>query len=238
MKKIAIMQPYLLPYIGYFQLLQYVDTFVVYDDVQFTKKGWVNRNNLQGGNGRWTFSLPIEAGPVDQTISQKTIAREYDPAKIVSRISQEYRKFLHKDKRSSNFIHGIFGSGERNLFHFLRESLVLTSRHLNINPEKILTSSEIGDFRNFKGQEKVIAICQALQANVYINPIGGVNLYKPEAFSNSGINLQFLESMGSRSVMDSQVEPPFSILHEIITLEESELLERITNSFSIVKVEL
>jgi hypothetical protein len=233
-KKIAIMQPYLLPYLGYFQLIHTVDQFVIYDDVQFTKKGWINRNNLQGLNGRWNFSLPIESGPVNQTILEKRIAAEYNPNKIVSRISQEYKSYFSRESQVAKLITDIFENPERNLFHFLRNSLSLTLGLLEVESDKVLVSSQVGDFRKLKGQEKVIAICRELQADIYINPKGGEKLYSQKDFEQSGVSLRFLESHVSPPSSDIYQEPPYSILHEIITTPRSELLAKLSGSFSLV----
>src|SRR5690606_28909470 len=57
--RIAIMQPYIFPYIGYFQLINAVDTFVFYDDVNFIKQGWVNRNSILVNNKDMLFTVPV-----------------------------------------------------------------------------------------------------------------------------------------------------------------------------------
>ena len=58
--KLAIMQPYIFPYLGYFQLLNSVDHFVFYDDVNFIKGGWVNRNQLLINNQNKFFTVPLK----------------------------------------------------------------------------------------------------------------------------------------------------------------------------------
>ena len=59
-KKLGVMQPYFLPYIGYFQLIEAADVFVVYDNIKYTKKGWINRNRMLRNGSDMVFSLPLK----------------------------------------------------------------------------------------------------------------------------------------------------------------------------------
>lgn len=188
MPKVAIMQPYFLPYLGYFQLASSVDLFVVYDDVQFTKKGWVTRNRLNSPEGPWTVSLPTKSAPVSTLIRDKRISSEFNAKKLMRRIGNSYAKSPHKHD-AIHLMEKIFINETENLFEFLLNSLKCSFDFLGMDDSKVIVSSSIGDFRDFRGQNKVLAICEALGATSYVNPIGGRGLYNPVDFESQGTNL-------------------------------------------------
>ncbi len=93
--KIAIMQPYFLPYIGYFQLIAAVDLFVVYDNIKYTKKGWINRNRMLRNGADAMFSLPLKAAPDTSTCGDREMAPDFDPQKLLNPITGAYRRAPH-----------------------------------------------------------------------------------------------------------------------------------------------
>ena len=192
--RIAIMQPYFFPYIGYFQLMNAVDEFVVYDNIQYTKRGWINRNRILV-NGQDNFiSLTIKKDSdylnvVDRTLSESW---QQDRKKMVNRIVESYRKAPY-----FNEVIGLLEKcilfEETNLFDFIFHSLFEVKNFLGI-PTKLVVSSEVNIDHNLKSAQKVKAICKALNASVYINPIGGLDLYNQNDFQMSELKLQFLKS--------------------------------------------
>jgi len=192
--KLAIMQPYLFPYIGYYQLMNAVDEFILYSNIQYTKKGWINRNRVLVNGKDEYIILPLKKGSDYLHIKDRYLADtwEVDRKKLINRITESYRK-------APNFIE-VFEVIERcilyqdkNLFNFLLWSLQQINEYINITT-KLVTSSTIEINHSLKSEEKVIAICKAQNATTYINPIGGVGLYHKNGFSNVGIELQFLQA--------------------------------------------
>lgn len=213
--RVGIMQPYFLPYLGYFQLIQKCDIFVLYDDVQFTKKGWISRNYLRSSaNAAWSISLPTLASKTETLIREKKIAQEFAPDSIFSRIQNDYGRNLNF-QAERDLLWKILSKKEKNLFRFLKSSITETLQFLDFGNPQILTSSEIGDFTGFKGESKVIAILSKLGAHSYLNPISGQNLYNTETFLASGIFLEFFKP----SIPDSYLcgNQPLSIFHGLIT---------------------
>ena len=190
---VGIMQPYFLPYIGYWQLIQAVDKFVVYDNIKFTKKGWINRNRFLQNGKEALFSLPVKNDSDALDVVERELAQDFDPAKLISRFREAYRKapYFHC---TMPLLESIFLFGGRNLFQFIFQSILRTRDHLEIATD-IIVSSEIAIDHGLKGQEKVLAICGALGAKTYINSIGGAELYSSAAFSSRGIELRFLKPM-------------------------------------------
>lgn len=90
--KIAVMQPYLFPYIGYFQLLNAVDMFVVFDDVNFIKKGWINRNNILVNRQKYLFTVPLKDASQNKLIKEVQIADDGWQEKFLKTVAQSYKK--------------------------------------------------------------------------------------------------------------------------------------------------
>ena len=190
-RKVAIMQPYFLPYIGYWQLINAVDVFVVYDDIQFTKKGWINRNRFLMNDCDHIFSLPIKKASdylniVDRELSDTS---SYDLAKQLRKIESAYRKAPYFEEVMP-LISDCFCYDEKNLFKYIYYSILKICQALEIST-KIVKSSSLSVSPLLKGQERVIETCKSLQATDYINPIGGEALYEHVAFKEKGINLKF-----------------------------------------------
>ncbi len=192
MKKIAIMQPYFFPYIGYFQLINAVDEFVVYDNIEFSKNGWVHRNRILQ-NGKDIFiTLPLRKDSDFLFIDQRFLADVWPEqrTKMLNRIAAAYRKAPYFSHVLPLFEKCIFFS-DLNLFRFLLHSLEETKKFLEI-PTPIIVSSTLPINHHLRSQEKVIALCRCQGATEYINPIGGLDLYEKSKFLDFEISLKFL----------------------------------------------
>lgn len=192
--KLAIMQPYIFPYIGYFQLISSVDQFVVYDNIQFTKKGWINRNRILVNGKDEYFTIPIKKDSDYLHVVDRKLADTFqtEKLKLLRKISEAYKKAPYF---STVFplIESILNRDADNLFEFVYHSLLMTCKFLGIHTQFIV-SSTIDIDHQLKSQDKVLAICKALQADQYINPIGGVELYAKEIFIGHNIRLNFIRS--------------------------------------------
>ncbi len=191
---VAIMQPYFLPYIGYFQLLNAVDTFVVYDNVKFTKRGWINRNRILVEGTPTSFTVPVKKASDRLTIGERRLADDYDQqsAKVLRRIRSAYAKAPYFAK-AMPVVERAFDRSSNSLFDLIHASLLRVCRYLRITTE-MTVSSALGIDHALRGQEKVLAICENVAADVYVNPIGGTDLYARETFARAGRDLRFLES--------------------------------------------
>ena len=190
--KLAIMQPYFLPYIGYYQLIAAVDVFVVYDNIKYTKKGWINRNRMLMNGQDAMFSLPLKKDSDSLDVVQRELAAHYSRARLLNQFKGAYSQAPHFAETFA-LLERIVLSEESNLFRYIHRSLVETCAHLCIDTE-IRVSSGIGIDHNLKGQEKVLALCRAVGADTYINAIGGTELYSREEFGSQGVELKFIKS--------------------------------------------
>lgn len=192
MKTVAIMQPYFLPYIGYYQLIASVDTFVVYDNIKYTKKGWINRNRMLRNGQDAMFSLPLKHGSDALEVRERELAADFNRGKMLDQFAGAYRKAPYFEQ-TFPLIGQVVNYEDTNLFRFLHHAIVKTSAHLGIATE-IRVSSGIAIDHSLKSQDKVLAICEAVGASTYVNAIGGMELYAKEDFGKRGIELKFLKS--------------------------------------------
>jgi hypothetical protein len=190
--KLGIMQPYFLPYIGYFQLLASVDHFVVYDNVKYTKKGWINRNRMLLNGTDAMFSLPLKKGSDSLDVVERELASEFDRSKLLNQLNSAYGR-APQFALTYPVLERIVQYEEANLFRYIHHSIVQLCEHMGINTE-IRISSEILIDHELKGQDKVLALCKAAGADTYVNAIGGIELYDKEYFRIQGIDLQFIKA--------------------------------------------
>lgn len=188
----AIMQPYFFPYLGYFQLINAVDNFVIYDDVQYIKGGWINKNRILLNENYSNIGIPVRKDSYQKNINERYFvedASEYK-SKVLRKIENAYRKAPFFDE-SISFIYKTLSFEELNICKFNSWCLVQLCSLLKIKT-KFLYSSEIID-QNNSGEARVIGINQILGTRVYINSYGGLDLYQKENFQKRDIELCFLK---------------------------------------------
>ncbi len=211
--KLAIMQPYFFPYIGYFQLINAVDEFIIYDNLQYTKKGWINRNRILVNGKAKYITLPLKKDSDFLDIRKRYVANTYveDIKKLTNRIREAYRKAPHFEEVISLFT-TCFTVPEKNLFWHLLQSLIRIAQFLDITTP-VFPASSINIDHNLKAEEKVIKICQARNASEYINPSGGTGLYARSNFEARGIDLHFMKKTDiTYKQFDNKFIPNLSII--------------------------
>ncbi len=193
MKKLAIMQPYLFPYIGYFQLINAVDKFVVYDDVAFIKQGWINRNNILVNNYPFLFTVPVKNISSYSLILDIEVANGIDwQTKLLRTIKYSYQKAPYY-KRVFRIIENVFTSDNQYISKVAINSIKEVIKYLELSTE-LQDSSTSYTNNALSAQARVLDICQQELASQYINPLGGIELYSKNAFRNQGIELSFINS--------------------------------------------
>lgn len=190
---LAIMQPYFLPYIGYMQLVNAVDTFVVYDDVAFINRGWVNRNRMLVNGQEYMFTVPLKEASQNKRICDITLAD--DPkwrGKILRTIEQSYRKAPYY-ATVYPLIEKIINFTTDSISELIVNSLIELNQFLGIST-RLVYSSTMYQNGHLKAQERILDICRQEQATHYINPIGGMELYDKAIFAEANIQLHFIQS--------------------------------------------
>lgn len=215
---VAIMQPYFLPYLGYFQLIALSDIFIIYDDVEYTKKGWINRNRIFLNDKVSTITLPLQKDSDFCKIKERKLASNWGKLKnkVINQIVNQYRHSPH--------FHDVFPSIEKILMHsterldlFLINSIKELCTLLGLKAQ-IQISSEIADTTSIKAQEKIFTLCKKVEAQSYLNPIGGRELYNKNEFKQRGLQLSFVEmSINSLETRMEKEHCYLSIIHILFT---------------------
>ncbi len=193
--KLGIMQPYFMPYLGYWQLMNFVDVFVIYDNIEYTKKGWINRNRILVGGKDEYVSLSLKKDSDFLNVNERFLSEQFhlnDVRKIINKITESYRK-APMFSEVMPIVEKILLCPHKNLFDYIYNSLLVWKEFLKIST-KILKSSSLSiNIEEYKGKDKVIAICKSLGAKSYINAIGGQELYSKKDFATEGIEIKFIK---------------------------------------------
>lgn len=188
--KLGIMQPYFMPYIGYWQLMAAVDKYVVYDDVNYIKGGWVSRNNILMNGQAHMFTITLNGASPNKHFNEIEVRDDFK--KFRNMLQSCYSKAPYY-KEILPMLEQIFEYENRNLGVFLYHSYQVILDYLGIDTELIL-SSTIEKDNSLRAEHKVKHICHLLGADTYYNTIAGKDLYDSEDFAREGIKLQFLQS--------------------------------------------
>ena len=218
--KVAIMQPYFLPYIGYFQLINEVDVFVIYDDVNYIKKGWINRNRIAVSGVERLITLPLKDASQNKKINELYISEV--PRKLMKTIEQEY-----SGSRSFDSAWPVFEETMRNdelhLVAFLERQLMQLCSYLGICT-KWVRASALGIDKGKKGQDRILSICKDLGASHYVNLSGGKHLYEQKSFNEFGLELSFVSPNDICYAQKSNIFfPNLSILDVIMSCSITEI---------------
>lgn len=216
------MQPYFFPYIGYFQLIRAVDKYVIYDDVNFIKGGWINRNYILHNNQKHLFSMKLDHSSPNKRINEIFIKDDF---KKLSKLF--YYSYLKAPYFTDVYplIEDIFSFNENNLAIYLTNSLLTVSKYLDIDTE-FLMSSSLNKDDSLKNQDKVIHICELLGATTYINAIGGQTIYNNSLFSDHNIEIKYLKSSPKTyKQFDNEFVPWLSIIDVMMFNSKNDICE-------------
>jgi hypothetical protein len=210
--KLAIMQPYLFPYIGYFQLIASVDKFVFYDDVNFIKNGWINRNRVcLAGEARY-LTFPLAGASPFQKINEVLVQEDHVwRKKVAEQMRHAYSKAPHFEVVHAMVSKSLL-SGESTISEIAKNSVIDVCNYLSLTTEFVMSSS-IYDNSNLTGADRVIDICRKELADEYFNPSGGKDLYDAAAFNAAGLGLHFIApKLPAYPQLSSQYIPGLSII--------------------------
>ena len=233
--KLAVMPPYFFPYIGYFQLLHAVDLWIMYDNIEFTKGKYHNRNFLVFNGKREVFTVNLKKTSDFAMIGDREISLEYRQKtcnKILSRIQQNYRKAPYFNEVFP-WVKDVFEFPDNNLFNFADHSVKKVAEYLGIKTE-IITSSSIDIDHSLRNKYRLFEFCKHFNIQYYLNPEGGVSLYNKEEFAQKGIDLHFhyAHQPEYHQIHSEKFEPYLSIIDIMMHCSVSEIQE-ILNDYHI-----
>jgi hypothetical protein len=231
--KLAIMQPYFMPYIGYFQLLQAVDKFVLYDDVNFINRGWINRNNILVGGKAHMFTIPLENASQNKMIYEVGLSSDQSwRKKLLKTIAQSYQKAPYYPDIYP-LLEGIFQSQTQTISDLCFQGLTTFCEYLQINTELVQTSRSYQN-ADLKGAERILSICKMEVAHQYINPIGGMELYDRNLFRQEGIDLKFIKSKPHTYPQFKNAFVPWLSILDVVMFNSVEDTRNLLKDFELV----
>lgn len=207
--KLAIMQPYFFPYIGYWQLMHAADCFISLDDVQYIRHGWVNRNRiLKPGSGWQYVMVPVHRSGMKGTIREARVDVSHDWRRRILAQIDHYRKLTRHFLSVRALLQAALKSAEGNNIGRVNHSLMLfLSKEMDLRAELRLSSETELDYSDVDGADEwALRISQQMGAASYINPVGGAEIFDSKKYATSGIELQYLKS---RDIVYSQNRPMF-----------------------------
>lgn len=230
--RLGIMQPYFFPYIGYWQLINAVDKYVIYDDVQFIKRGWINRNHILLRGERKRVTLRLSNASQNRLINETEILAD-DTCK------KKFLKLIGNSYARAPFFADTYGviekavnRPEKNLASYLEWGIRHICQYLAINTE-ITVSSELEKNNELRGQARIIEICKVTGADQYINAWGGQNLYSRSEFAAQGIALKFLRTGEIRYRQFSNDYVPNLSIIDVMMFNEPEKIKNMLNDYEL-----
>lgn len=194
MRKVAIMQPYIFPYVGYFQLLEAVDEFVFYDDVNYIKGGWINRNRILSSGKEQLFTIPCQGISSNKLINEVLILdNDKWKVKLKKSISQAYSKALFFDSFFPVF-EDLIDSKIKLISEFAQKTIQVCSGYIGQEVNFKTSSIDFPKSKQANRADRLIEITKCLKAEQYINPIGGKELYEKSYFQERDVTLNFLQA--------------------------------------------
>lgn len=232
------MQPYFLPYIGYFQLINYVDEFIFFDNVNFIKKGFINRNNILFHGQAKRFTIPLKGASQNKLINKLEV-NDLDLFR-----NAFFRQLQYSYSAAPNYenvkllIQNIFYKINTNLISELAEkSIIEVSNYLGIKTQFSKSSDLIKNFpKGFSAEEKILFVLSKKSCNEYINPINGAFLYSNENFKKMNIDLKFFKMT---EVIYPQLDscnfvPDLSIIDILMFMDRGQIFDVFLKKFKLV----
>jgi len=232
--KLAIMQPYLFPYVGYFQLLAGVDKFVFYDDVNFIKRGWINRNRLLLSGGVHYITIPLSGASAFLKINQIDVQQSDKwRRKILTSVRHSYSK-----APNFNVVYDLFSkvllSDESRISELAKQSIIAVSKYLGLETQFVMSSSIYGN-SDLNGVDRILDICQKEKASQYYNLPGGREFYDGKIFEKNGVLLHFTNPrLNTYKQFSEEFYPGLSIV-DVLMFNSPEEVSNYLLKFELIK---
>lgn len=230
--KLAIMQPYIFPYLGYFQLLSAVDKFVFYDDVNFIKKGWINRNRIIVNQQTQYFTIHLKNVSQNIYINKTELSLEpkWQP-NLLSTLKLAYKNSPFQIP-ILQMIEEIFAKNHTNIGELAKDSVISVLNYLNVSKEIVSSSQEYNNSA-IKGVNRIIDICKIEKATIYLNAPGGKKYYVQSDFDSKNICLQFIKPILNSYPQNAQAFIPGLSIIDILMNCEKEAVRNMLYDFEI-----
>lgn len=235
-KKIAIMQPYLFPYLGYFALIDYTDKFIFFDDVQYIKKGWINRNRFLRADGNVAFfTVPIKNAPRETFINQIEIDYSQRWMEKINGQFSAYKRKAPYYNEVQDLMMSVFLKNKKTISEIAIESIVATCRYLGITIDyEIFSEMNMGELNVCEADDWALEITKKLSFSEYVNPPGGITFFDREKYRKNNVKLNFLKSTLPTYVQrNGHFEPGLSILDVMMFCSVKEISDMLKQNLLI-----
>ncbi len=233
--RIAGMQPYFLPYIGYFQLINSVDKFVVDDTVQYMKGGWINRNRLLINNTARMFTLSLRKGSRDLKINERYLSDEFEEEskRLLKTIEMNYSNAPYVSAVTLLIAEILNYNHKVNIGEFNYNSIQKICRYIGITTP-LINALDIDKNNELNGQDMVIDVIKKLDGDIYINSIGGRKLYSKEDFKKNSIDLYFIKTNDIKyKQLKNKFIPDLSII-DVLMFNSKEQVKGLLDEYTLV----
>ena len=231
--KVGIMQPYFFPYIGYYQLMNAVDKFVILDDVNYINRGWINRNRILINGEPKLISMPLKDASQNKLINEIEIANDQKwREKLLKTLQYNYKKapFFHDVVL---LVEKIILNKEQNLSTFIFTSIIAINKYLEIKTF-IEPSSAKYNTKHLKAEQKILNICFQENATTYINPIGGTDLYSKQLFKDHNIELFFIKTKEVTYNQNGNIFIPWLSIIDVMMFNSVEDVTKMLNNYGLI----
>ena len=229
---VGIMQPYFLPYIGYFSLIEYSDKFIFFDTPQYIHHGWVNRNRVLNHDGTPNYiSVPLEKAPRENAIKDMVIRDENWVEKIFAQLVC-YKKKAPYYKRTIEFLHSLLDADyERSLSKLNIETTKSICKYIGLKRSfEVFSEMNLDVEEVNEPDEWALKITKAIGGDIYVNPPGGMSFFNKGKYLSEGIELQFLQHNLTPYVQRiGRFEPGLSIIDILMFNEEKDIGEMLAD---------
>lgn len=223
-------QPYLFPYIGYWQLMNLSDVYVISDSMQYIKKGYINRNNILITGKKHLFTLEVLGVKTDKLINEIEVGN--NRKKIAKSIYNAYVKAPYF-KEVYPMIEEILLNQEKNLAKYLGNSIQKIAHYLEMDT-KFIYLSELQGKTLLRAQERTLDINRRLKADHYVNAIGGQELYNKKVFAKEEIQLSFLETQTIEYQQFNNEFVPYLSIVDIMMFNSKEQIQEMLKAYTLV----
>lgn len=231
--KLAIMQPYFLPYIGYWQLINSVDKFVVLDDVNYINRGWINRNRILVNGSANLFTIPLIAASQNRLICDIQILEDEKwRNKLLKTVELQYKKAPCFDK-AYQLVESVVLCLEFNLSKYILNSILQISDYLGIKTAVEPTSAKYSN-SFLKGAERIMDVCLQEKATAYYNPIGGAELYEKMRFAEKGVELFFLQASFREYNQHNNIFVPWLSIIDVMMFNSASFISNNLNDYRLL----
>lgn len=227
------MQPYFFPYIGYFQLMAASDLFVLHDDVQYIKGGWVNRNRILLNGSSRMLTFPVRKDSSEQPINSRSYVEDKQTRTRLANLVREAYSKAPRYREIFPLIEELLHFDDANVARFNEHAIRTIADHLGLSCD-IVVSSDMDKDNHLAGEARVLEICRKLEAKIYINPIGGVGLYHHQVFRQNSIDLFFLRATEQRYPQLNQPWTPFLSIIDVLMFNSPDAVHALLGQYQLL----